>query len=443
MRSWGRKVIIKCIVVGSNTNNGVNKKTKLQETLTKKIFDVDEIRKDFPILNTEVDGKPLVYLDNAATSQKPQSVINAISDYYSNYNANIHRGVYSISIRASEAYENAKKKVRAFINAAGEREIVFTRGTTESINLIAYSYGLENVNAGDEIIISEMEHHANIVPWQVLCEKKKAVLKVIPVNDKGELIIEEYKKLLSDRTKIIAVCQISNTLGTVNPVKEIVRLAKEKNKNIAVVIDGAQAIHHTEVDVRDIGADFYVFSSHKMYGPMGIGVLYGRAELLEVMPPYQTGGDMISTVSLKGTTYNEIPMKFEAGTPNVEGAVGLAAAIDYLNTIGFGDIHKQETELLEYATAKLEQIEGLRIVGTASEKAGVISFVVEGLNALDIGIMLDTSGVAVRTGQHCTEPLMDRFGIPGTVRVSFAFYNTKEEIDVFIEALLKAIEILR
>lgn len=415
----------------------------MQETLTKKIFDVDEIRKDFPILNTEIDGKPLVYLDNAATSQKPQSVINAISDYYSNYNANIHRGVYSISIRASEAYENAKKKVRAFINAAGEREIVFTRGATEAINLIAYSYGLDNVYEGDEIIISEMEHHANIVPWQVLCEKKKAVLKVIPVNDKGELIIEEYKKLLSDRTKIIAVCQISNTLGTINPVKEIVRLAKEKNKNIAAVIDGAQAIHHTEVDVRDIGADFYVFSSHKMYGPMGIGVLYGRAELLEAMPPYQTGGDMISTVSLKGTTYNEIPMKFEAGTPNVEGAVGLAAAIDYLNTIGFGDIHKQETELLEYATAKLEQIEGLRIVGTASEKAGVISFVVEGLNALDIGIMLDTSGVAVRTGQHCTEPLMDRFGIPGTVRVSFAFYNTKEEIDVFIEALLKAIEILR
>ncbi len=415
----------------------------MQETLTKKIFDVDEIRKDFPILNTEIDGKPLVYLDNAATSQKPQSVINAISDYYSNYNANIHRGVYSISIRASEAYENAKKKVRAFINAAGEREIVFTRGATEAINLIAYSYGLDNVYEGDEIIISEMEHHANIVPWQVLCEKKKAVLKVIPVNDKGELIIEEYKKLLSDRTKIIAVCQISNTLGTINPVKEIVRLAKEKNKNIAAVIDGAQAIHHTEVDVRDIGADFYVFSSHKMYGPMGIGVLYGRAELLEAMPPYQTGGDMIRTVSLKGTTYNEIPMKFEAGTPNVEGAVGLAAAIDYLNTIGFGDIHKQETELLEYATAKLEQIEGLRIVGTASEKAGVISFVVEGLNALDIGIMLDTSGVAVRTGQHCTEPLMDRFGIPGTVRVSFAFYNTKEEIDVFIEALLKAIEILR
>jgi len=415
----------------------------MQETLTKKIFDVDEVRKDFPILSREVDGKPLVYLDNAATSQKPQSVINAVSDYYSNYNANIHRGVYSISIKASEAYENAKIKAKEFINAGSEREIVFMRGATEAINLIAYSYGLENVKTGDEIIISEMEHHANIVPWQVLCEKKNAVLKVIPVNNNGELLIDEYKKLLSDKTKIVAVCQISNTLGTINPVKEIVRLAKEKNKDIAVVIDGAQAIHHTNVDVREIGADFYVFSSHKMYGPMGIGVLYGRAELLEAMPPYQTGGDMISSVSFKGTTYNDIPMKFEAGTPNVEGAVGLAAAIDYINAIGFDEIHKQETELLEYATEQLDLIKGLRIIGTAKEKTGVISFVVEGLNALDIGILLDTNGVAVRTGQHCTEPLMERFGIPGTVRVSFAFYNTKAEIDVFINALKKTIEILK
>jgi len=414
----------------------------MQETLTKKIFDVDKVRKDFPILSREVDGKPLVYLDNAATSQKPGSVINAIRDYYSNYNANIHRGVYSISIKASEAYENAKIKVKEFINAASEREIVFTKGTTEAINLIAYSYGVDNVNAGDEVIISEMEHHANIVPWQVLCQKKNAVLKVIPVNDYGELIIDEFKKLLSDKTKIVAMCHISNSLGTINPVKEIVRLAKEKNRDIAVVIDGAQAIHHTKIDVRDIGADFYVFSSHKMYGPMGIGVLYGRAELLEAMPPYQTGGDMISTVSFKGTTYNDIPMKFEAGTPNVEGAVGLTAAINYIKAIGFDDIHKQETELLEYATGLLEEIKGLNIIGTAKEKTGVISFVVEGLNALDIGIMLDTSGVAVRTGQHCTEPLMERFGIPGTVRVSFAFYNTKAEIDIFVNALKKAIEIL-
>ncbi len=415
----------------------------MQETLTKKIFNVDELRKDFPILSREVEGKPLVYLDNAATSQKPQSVINAISDYYSNYNANIHRGVYSISIKASEAYENAKIKVRDFINAASEREIVFTRGATEAINLIAYSYGFEKVNSGDEIIISEMEHHANIVPWQVLCEKKKAVLKVIPVNDNGELLLDEYKKLLSDKTKIVAVCQISNSLGTINPVKEIVRIAKEKNKSIAVVIDGAQAIHHMDVDVRDLGADFYVFSSHKMYGPMGIGVLYGRAELLEAMPPYQTGGDMISSVSFKGTTYNDIPMKFEAGTPNVEGAVGLAAAIDYIKAIGFDDIHKQETKLLEYAAGLLEEIKGLKIIGTAKDKTGVISFVVEGFNALDIGIMLDTSGVAVRTGQHCTEPLMEKFGIPGTVRVSFAFYNTKAEVDIFVNALKKAIEILK
>lgn len=415
----------------------------MQDTLTKKIFDVDELRKDFPILSREVDGKPLVYLDNAATSQKPQSVINAINDYYSNYNANIHRGVYSISIKASEAYENAKIKVKDFINAASEREIVFTRGATEAINLIAYSYGLVNVHEGDEIIISEMEHHANIVPWQVLCEKKKAVLKVIPVNDSGELLLDEYKKLLSDRTKIVAVCHISNSLGTINPVKEIIRLAKEKNNDIAVVIDGAQAVHHTKVDVRDLGADFYVFSSHKMYGPMGIGVLYGKGELLEAMPPYQTGGDMISSVSFKGTTYNDTPMRFEAGTPNVEGAVGLAAAIDYINEIGFDAIHKQETELLEYATEQLDLVKGLRIIGTAKEKTGVISFVVEGLNALDIGIMLDTSGVAVRTGQHCTEPLMDRFCIPGTVRVSFAFYNTKAEIDIFVNALKKAIEILK
>jgi cysteine desulfurase/selenocysteine lyase len=415
----------------------------VETIVEKKIFDVDEVRKDFPILKRETDGKPLVYFDNAATSQKPLSVIDAISNYYKEYNANIHRGVYSISIKAGEAYENAKIKVKEFINASSEKEIIFTRGTTEAINLIAYSYGLENVNEGDEIIISEMEHHANIVPWQVLCEKKKAVLKVIPINDNSELLIDEYKKLLSVKTKIVAVCHISNSLGTINPVKEIIRLAKEKNKDIAVVIDGAQAIHHTKVDVRELGADFYTFSSHKMYGPMGIGVLYGRAELLEAMPPYQTGGDMISSVSFKKTTYNDIPTKFEAGTPNVEGAVGLTAAIDYINYIGFKDIHSQEAELLDHATEQLNKISGLRIIGTAKEKTGVISFVVEGLNALDIGIMLDTNGVAVRTGQHCTEPLMDRFGIPGTVRASFAFYNTKEEIDVFVAALKKAIEILR
>jgi cysteine desulfurase/selenocysteine lyase len=411
------------------------------ETLTKKILDVYEVRSRFPILQRIVNGKPLVYLDNAATSQKPDSVINAITDYYTNYNSNIHRGVYSISIQASEAYDNARETVKNFINARETREIVFTRGTTEAINLAAFSYGRMVVNEGDEVIISAMEHHANIVPWQVLCEEKKAKLKVIPVNDNGELLMDEYVKMLNDRVKIVAVCHVSNSLGTINPVKEIIKLAHEKN--IKVLIDGAQAVHHTKLDVQSLDADFYAFSSHKMYGPMGIGVLYGKAELLEVMPPYQTGGDMISSVSFEKTLYNEIPMKFEAGTPNVEGAVGLHAAINFINSIGFEAIHEYESELLTYATEQISQIDGLRIIGTAKNKASVISFIVEGLNALDIGIMLDTMGVAVRTGQHCTEPLMDRFFIPGTVRASFAVYNTKEEIDIFISALKKAISILK
>lgn len=414
----------------------------MQDTGVKYKFDVYEIRKDFPILGTYPNGKPLIYLDNAATSQKPASVINAITDYYSNYNANIHRGVYSISIKASEAYDNARKKIKEFINAGSEKEIVFTRGTTESINLIAYSYGLKNISEGDEIVISGMEHHANIVPWQVLCAKKKAVLKVIPVNDNGELNINEYKKLLNERTKLVSVCHTSNTLGTINPVKEIINLAKQVNPGIAVVIDGAQAVQHQRVNVKDMGADFYVFSAHKMYGPMGIGVLYGKEELLEAMPPYQTGGDMISRVSFEGTTYNELPMKFEAGTPNVEGAVGLSAAVDYINKVGLIDIKNYEEELLNYATAELLNIEGLKIIGTAAKKASVISFTVNGLNAFDIGVLLDGSGIAVRTGQHCTEPLMDRFGIPGTVRASFSFYNTREEIDTFVTSLKKTIEIL-
>lgn len=411
------------------------------ETLTKKILDVYEVRSRFPILQRVVNGKPLVYLDNAATSQKPDSVINAITDYYRNYNSNIHRGVYSISVEASEAYDNAREAVKNFINAKDAREIVFTRGTTEAINLAAFSYGRLVVNEGDEIIISAMEHHANIVPWQVLCEEKKTKLKVIPVNDNGELLMDEYAKMLNDRVKIVAVCHVSNSLGTINPIKEIIKLAHEKN--IKVLVDGAQGVHHTKVDVQALDADFYAFSSHKMYGPMGVGVLYGKAELLEVMPPYQTGGDMISSVSFEKTLYNEIPMKFEAGTPNVEGAVGLHAAIDFINSIGFEAIHEYESELLTYATEQISQIDGLRIIGTAINKASVISFIVEGLNALDIGIMLDTMGVAVRTGQHCTEPLMDRFNIPGTVRASFAIYNTKEEVDVFITSLKKSISILR
>lgn len=413
----------------------------IMETLTKKILDVYEVRSRFPLLQREVNGKPLVYLDNAATSQKPESVIYAITDYYRNYNSNIHRGVYSISVEASDAYDKAREAVKDFINANDAREIVFTRGTTEAVNLAAFSYGRLAVNEGDEIIISAMEHHANIVPWQVLCEEKKAKLKVIPVNDNGELLMNEYAKMLNDRVKIVAVCHISNSLGTINPVKEIVKLAHEKN--IKVLVDGAQAVHHTKVDVRELDADFYVFSSHKMYGPMGIGALYGKAELLEVMPPYQTGGDMISSVSFEKTLYNEIPMKFEAGTPNVEGAVGLHAAINFINSLGFDAIHEYESDLLNYATEQIQQIEGLRIIGTAKDKASVISFIVDGLNALDIGIMLDTMGVAVRTGQHCTEPLMNRFCIPGTVRASFAIYNTKEDVDVFITSLKKAISILK
>ena len=413
----------------------------MEATLTKKIFDIDSIRKDFPILQRVINGKPLVYLDNAATSQKPESVINVISDYYKNYNANIHRGVYSISIEASNAYDEAKEKVRDFIGAKETREIIFTRGTTEAINLVAYSYGRQNIGEGDEIIVSAMEHHANIVPWQVLCNEKKAKLKVIQINDSGEILQDEYKKMLNDKVKLVAVCHISNTLGTINPVKEIIKLAHEKN--IPVLVDGAQAIHHTKVNVQNLDADFYAFSSHKMYGPMGIGVLYGKAELLDAMPPYQTGGDMISSVSFEETVYNEIPMKFEAGTPNVEGAVGLTAAINYIESLGLDAIHEYETELLDYATEKMQNIEGVRIIGTAKNKTGVVSFVVGGLNALDIGIMLDTAGVAVRTGQLCTEPLMDRFKIPGTVRASFALYNTKDEVDVFIEGLKKAISILR
>jgi cysteine desulfurase/selenocysteine lyase len=413
----------------------------LETTLVKKIFDVEEVRKDFPILSREVNGKPLVYLDNAATSQKPASVINAISDYYKRCNSNIHRGVYAISAEASEAYDKAKDNVKEFINAKDSNEIIFTRGTTEAINLAAYSYGRQNVNEGDEVIISAMEHHSNIVPWQVLCDEKKAKLKIIPITDSGEIITDEYKKMLNQRVKLAAVCHISNSIGTVNPVKEIIKLAHEKN--IPVLVDGAQAVHHTNVDVMDLDADFYAFSAHKMYGPMGIGVLYGKAKLLEAMAPYQTGGDMISSVKFEKTTYNEIPMKFEAGTPNVEGAAGLSSAIDYINLAGRDQIHEHEKDLLEYATGQILKIEGVKIIGTAKEKAGSLSFIAESLSALDIGIMLDTFGVAVRTGHHCTEPLMDRFKIPGTVRASFALYNTKEEIDIFIEALKKSINILR
>ncbi len=408
---------------------------------TQNKFDVNSVRKDFPILKREINGKPLIYLDNAATSQKPKQVIDSIVKYYELHNANIHRGVYSLSTEASEEYEGVKEKIRSFINGGDSREIVFTRGATEAINLVAYSYGKHNIKEGDEIIISEMEHHANIVPWQVLCEDKKAVLRVIPVTKSGEIIIDEYKKLLNAKTKLVAVSHVSNTLGTINPVKEIIEHAHQKN--IPVLIDGAQAVQHINVDVKDLDCEFYVYSGHKMFAPTGIGVLYGKAEYLESMPPYQTGGDMIKEVTFKKTTYNDIPMKFEAGTPNIEGAIGLGAAFDYINSLDLESIHEHESELLKYTTEKLQEIDGIRIIGTAKDKISIISFIVDRLNALDIGTLLDTMGIAVRTGHHCTEPLMDRFGIPGTVRVSFAAYNTIEESESFIQGLKKAIQILK
>jgi cysteine desulfurase/selenocysteine lyase len=408
---------------------------------TEKKFDVYAVRKDFPILEKTVNGNPLVYIDNAATTQKPKAVIDSHVDYYLHHNANIHRGVYQLSTESSEAYDGAREKVRRFINAPESREIIFTRGATESINLVTSTYGRRFIGEGDEIIISTMEHHANIVPWQILCGEKNSVLRIIPITDSGEIIIDEYVKLLNDKTKFVSVAQVSNTLGTINPVKEIIRLAHERN--IPVLIDGAQAVPHVKVDVQNLGCDFYVFSGHKMFGPTGIGVLYGKAELLEAMPPYQTGGDMISHVSFEKTTFNEIPTKFEAGTPNIAGAIGLGISIDYLNNLDFNLLEGHERGLLNYANGKLKDIPGIRFIGTAKNKASVVSFIIEGLNSLDIGIMLDTMGIAVRTGQHCTEPLMSRYGITGTVRASFALYNTKEEVDIFINGLKKVIGLLK
>jgi cysteine desulfurase/selenocysteine lyase len=408
---------------------------------TEKKFDVYQVRKDFPILEKTVNGNPLVYIDNAATTQKPKAVIDSHVDYYLHHNANIHRGVYQLSTESSDAYDEAREKVRKFINAPESREIVFTRGATESINLVTSTYGRRFIGEGDEIIISTMEHHANIVPWQILCGEKNSVLRIIPITDSGEIIMDEYVKLLNDKTKFVSVAQVSNTLGTINPVKEIIRLAHKRN--IPVLIDGAQAVPHMKVDIQDLGCDFYAFSGHKMFGPTGIGVLYGKAELLEAMPPYQAGGDMISHVSFEGTTFNEIPTKFEAGTPNIAGAIGLGISIDYLNNLDFKQLEKHEKELLKYANKKLKDIPRIRFIGTAKNKASVVSFIIEGLNSLDIGIMLDTMGIAVRTGQHCTEPLMSRYGITGTVRASFALYNTKEEVDMFVAGLKKVIGLLK
>jgi cysteine desulfurase/selenocysteine lyase len=402
------------------------------------VFDVRRIREDFPILAQEVNGHPLVYLDNAASTQKPQAVIDTLVRYYTECNANIHRGVHTLSERATFEFEAARIKVQQFINAAAAREIIFTRGTTEAINLVAQTVGRQRLGAGDEVLITHMEHHSNIVPWQIICEEKGATLKVAPITDAGELILEEFEKLLSPRTKFVSVVHVSNTLGTINPVHEIVDMAH--SRNVPVLLDGAQAVPHLHVDVQGLDCDFYAFSGHKLYGPTGIGVLYGKADILEAMPPYQGGGDMISSVTFAKTTYNHIPYKFEAGTPNIAGAVGLGAAIDYVNSIGLDNIAKHEQQLLGYTMHALKEVPGVRIIGNAREKTGATSFVVEGVHPHDIGTILDKEGVALRTGHHCTQPLMDRYGVPATARAALALYNTKEEIDVLVQGLYKVKE---
>ncbi|WP_170228022.1 SufS family cysteine desulfurase [Vicingus serpentipes] len=404
------------------------------------MLNIKKIRADFPILAREVNGKPLVYFDNGATSQKPQQVIDVIDKYYTFQNSNIHRGIHTLSQEATDAYEKARITVQNFINAKHEHEVIFTSGTTGSINLVASSFAKKHLNKGDEIIISTMEHHSNIVPWQMVCEDYGAILKVVPINDKGEFLFEEFEKLLSDKTKLVAVTHVSNTLGTINPVKEIIK--KAKAIGAFTLIDGAQAVPHKKVDVQELDCDFYVFSGHKMLGPTGVGILYGKEAILNSLPPYQGGGDMIKTVTFEKTTYNELPHKFEAGTPNIVGGIALAAAIDYMNNIGIHNIEAYEHELLTYATEKIKQIEGLRIIGEAKQKASVLSFVVDGTHPSDIGMIIDKLGVAIRTGHHCTEPLMNRLNVPGTARASFAFYNTTEEIDIFIEGLKRAIKML-
>lgn len=397
-------------------------------------------RNDFPILQQVVHGKRLVYLDSAATTQKPRGVIEALQRYYTEKNANIHRGVHFLSERATQAYEEARTKVQQFLNARHPREIIFTRGTTESINLVAHSFG-KSLTAGDELLVSHLEHHSNIVPWQMSCEATGARLRVIPISDRGELLMEEYAKLLTEKTRIVAIAHVSNALGTINPIKKMIAMAHEKN--IPVLIDGAQAVSHLKVDLQDLSCDFYACSGHKMCGPTGIGVLYGKASLLETMPPYQGGGDMIRTVRFEKTTYNDLPYKFEAGTPNIAGAVGLGAAIDYLQGIGLAAIARYEGELLGYATETLSQGEGLKIIGTAPEKACVISFILNGVHPHDIGTVLDQEGIAIRTGHHCAMPLMERLGLPATARASIAFYNSREDIDALVKGLKKVREVFK
>ena len=402
-------------------------------------FDSAAIRSDFPLLQTQSHGKPLAYLDNAATSQKPQAVIAAAARYYTTYNANIHRGVYKLSVDATAAYEAAREKVARFINAPSEREIVFVRGATEAVNLVAATWGMENIHSGDEIILSEMEHHSNIVPWQLLAQRTGAVIKVISISQRGELSMDHYAQLLSDRTRLVALTHVSNALGTINPIERIVSMAKARG--IPVLIDGAQSVPHLAIDVRKIGCDFFVFSGHKLYAPTGIGVLWAKGELLEKMPPYQGGGDMISTVSFAGSTWNDIPHKFEAGTPHISGAIGLGVAIDYLGGIGMDAIAEYEHDLLLYATKQLNRIPGLQIIGTAPEKAAVISFIMENIHPHDIGTIVDGEGVAIRTGHHCCQPLMDHYNIAATARASLAFYNNREDVDRLVAAVEKVKEV--
>lgn len=409
-------------------------------TIIKPTFDVTEIRKSFPILNREVKNKLLVYLDNAATSQKPQEVIDALNYYYSNYNANIHRGIHTLAEEATAAYEATRNTVKDFINASSSEEIIFTRGTTEGINLVAYTWGRKNIHEGDEIIISTMEHHSNIVPWQILCEEKKAVLKVIPINDEGELLMDEYYKLLSSKTKLVSIVHVSNSLGTVNPVKEIIEAAHKIGA--LVLVDGAQSTVHLDIDVQKMDCDFFAFSGHKVYGTTGAGALYGKKEILEEMPVFMGGGEMIKEVTFEKTTYNNLPYKYEAGTPNIADTIALKVALDFVTDLGKDIIRNHENDLLRYATEQMKSIDGLRIIGNAKNKVSLISFVIKNIHPQDMGVLLDNQGIAVRTGHHCTEPLMKRFGITGTVRASFAMYNTKEEVDRLILGIKKSIKML-
>jgi cysteine desulfurase/selenocysteine lyase len=402
-------------------------------------LDLEKIRADFPILAQKIHGQQLVYLDNAATSQKPRAVINAITHYYEHDNANIHRGVHALSVRATEAHDAARQTVKRFVNAGDVREVIFVRGATEAINLVAQTYGRMHVGAGDEVLITAMEHHSNIVPWQILCEEKGAHLKVAPIDDRGELRLDEFEKLIGLRTKIVAVTQVSNALGTVNPLREMIEMAHRRG--VPVLVDGAQAVPHMAVDVQALDCDFYAFSGHKVYGPTGIGVLYGKAALLDAMPPYQGGGDMISSVTFEKTLYNHLPFKFEAGTPDIAGAIALGAALDYIGKLGMEMVAAHEHELLAYATKAVGNLPGVRLIGTARERAGVLSFVMDGVHPHDLGTILDQDGIAIRTGHHCAQPVMERFGIPATARASFAVYNTKEEVDALVEGIRKAHEV--